>query len=170
MKNNTEQLREVLSLQWNGNEGMIKHGLTNINYISWGDEFNGQYFIDVGAKKPNIQKQFWFDDEQIIPKPNKEYFIEYNMKYNAPQLLQLENNRNERLHLVSSYNYNKTDKLKSVTYISWDEIIQLPVTEELLIVINEAIAEVRTDFAKRLERYWNRYSDKVRFSGYWVNR
>ena len=132
-------------------------------------EHKGNY-IEVGSTTPTIQKQFWFDDEREIPQVNKTHYVAVNMRHNAPQLKELYSKGRE-LYLMNNYNRGSS-KLKAVAYLQDDEYVDTRtlVDEVLLQLINAEIEVLREKYAKRLESYWKRYSDKIRFSGYWVNR
>jgi len=132
-------------------------------------EYNGDY-IEVGSTTPTIQKEFWFDDEREIPQVNKAHYLDVNMRHNAPQLKELYSKGRE-LYLMDNYNRGSS-KLKAVAYLQDEEYkdTRTLVDEVLLKLINAEIEILREKYAKRLESYWKRYSDKIRFSGYWVNR
>jgi len=161
-----EELEELLKIRWNNSESMVEHCLKNSKYIKIGDKF-----IEVGSKKPTIQKQFWFDDEKPIPEPSKEIFMRGNKRSNSPREYELENDRYEKLLIVPLYHEDKTDfRLCSLSYQKPKDYSSIEVTEEMLKIINTAEKELKTKYEKRLETYWKRYSKHIRCSGYWVNR
>jgi len=165
-KKDKEQLKELLKIQWNGSERMINYCLKDTQYIKIGNKF-----INIGDKKPTIQKQFWFDDMKPIPKPTKEIFMDGNKRTKSPKEFDLENNSGEKLLITPKYYEDKTDfKLCTLSYRKSNSYRDEEVTEEILKIINEARKEMKANYEKRLNNYWKRYSKHVRCSGYWVNR
>ena len=165
-KKDKEQLEELLKIQWNGSERMVNHCLKSTEYIKIGNKF-----INIGDKKPTIQKQFWFDDMKPIPKPTKEIFMDGNKRKNAPREFDIDNNCGEKLLIVTNYYEDKTDfRLCGLSYGKSNSNRNEEVTEEILKIINEAKKEMKVNYKKRLNNYWKRYSKHVRCSGYWVNR
>ena len=160
-----KRLTELLEKQWNNKE-MVDHCIKDYKYI----ELNNK-ILEIGSSKPTITKQLWFDDEKPIPEKTKEQFIYQNMLTNAPRELTLENNRWEKLVLIVKYSNDKTDgTLIGLAYGEDRYPGSIIVTEEQLEIINSERRKMKSAYEKRLESYWNRYNQHIRFSGYWVNR
>lgn len=161
-------LKELLNLQWNSNEKMVKYCLTSSLYIQLNDKF-----VVVCSKKPKIDSDIWYDDETKSPSVTFESFVDNNTR-NLPNYFQLENIRfgNHRsLFIAPQYYADKTDgKLCGLRYEDDNFTDGRKVSKEELEIINQAVSEVRADYEKRLKRYWKRYSDKVTTKGYWANR
>ena len=161
-----KELEELLKIRWNNSESMVEHCLKNNSYVKIDNKF-----VDIGSKKPTIQKQFWFDDEKPIPEPSKEIFMRGNKRSNSPREYELENDRYEKLKLIPQYHNDKTDFIiYTLSYQESENYSSIEVTEEMLKIIDAAVKELKTNYEKRLETYWKRYSRHVNCSGYWVNR
>lgn len=164
-----EELRQVLSAIWHGDEGMIKHCMTKTKYI-----VIGGMFVNVCDSKPSIHSDMWYDDETAGPEENKENFVSYNLRMGDPSYFEQSGYcYSDRVELCFMQNYSgQTDnKLVVPVYLPENSTKAIrKVTPEELDQINKAIDEVKEDYRKRLDRYWNRYSDKVSARGYWRNR
>ena len=162
-----EDLNGELSKYWKGNQRMIDHCTRSSKYV----EIDGWY-VSVCDSKPSIESRMWYDDEQEDPGVGKERFMSYNKSMHMPELLDTRNSRydyylcrqycgsNESLASVQAF--ERGDKLP-------DWVIRKLEPDEIQIV-NGAIKEVQADYTNRLERYYNKYSGKIRSSGYWANR
>ena len=171
---NTNQLKDLtnlLSLTWNGDDGMIKHCLRSSKYIQIDN-----MFVEVCNAKPSITKTLWYDDETTGPEANFENFKRLNERNNMPKLHNLKcsyDGYKDLYFSVHYYNDKTGGRLASLTYEetpSKSDYLIRKVTEDELTQINEAIEEVRTAYTKRLETYYKKYSKNVRSEGYWVNR
>lgn len=152
-------------------EEMIKHCLQNTKYVEIGDSF-----VDVADLKPKIHKELWYDDETYGPDLNFESFRDYNIESEMPKFYKLSGrNRNQKtgsLKMIPQYDGVNGLELTSLTYED-SEDLKVPykeVNEEQLEEINKGIKEVRENYEKRLKTYYDKYSDKLRATGYWKNR
>lgn len=154
-------LEELLSVQWNGDRKMVEHCLKHCLYIQLGDTF-----IRVGDRKPSIDRDLWYDDETDGPAETFENFKAYNMRTNAPRLIDESHGR--ELYVTVNYNGDRTNgKLLALTTYDVDNRLA---TDEEIALANNALSEARADYEKRLAAYWKRYSSKVHARGYYVNR
>lgn len=147
---------------------MIEYCISSSKWVELED-----YYLDVGDKKPTIKNQMWYDDEKEDPGTSKARFLRYN-ESNKPKLLDMQNKDN--FYLQRRYSKDHGEKIACIYYFDERRNSKLPdyvirkLTLAELKLINNARQEVRTDFDKRLETYYKKYSDKIRSSGYWVNR
>ena len=167
-----DDLEELLNIQWNNDQRMVKHCLMRCLYVQSGDTF-----INCGDRKPSIDREMWYDDETDGPQVNFENFKAYNMRSNAPtplseryrdfgqipipyvctELLQRQNRRQVAVLLIRHIDEPvKADERRA--------------TESELAVADNALRSARDDCERRLYAYWKRYSDKVYARGYWANR
>lgn len=172
------ELRKLLEKQWVKRNGEIDHKMVDYClkssiYVQSGDEF-----INCGDSKPTIDKTMWYDDETDGPTVNFDSFKRYNQSNFPRTLEEMKMGRDGRqVYIVDNYYLRAgetTTLLKSVRVadLDYDRVDGNPrlATDEEIRLINEAILKARADYEKRLERYWKRYSNKVRAEGYWVNR
>jgi hypothetical protein len=166
LTNTQNELIELLKLQWRKDD-MVQHCFKSSEYMKIGNKF-----VDIADKSPSITKTLWFDDEQDIPDRNEEMFVASNMRLNAPKPMKLESLHGRTLHIITQYSGDRTEgKLCSLTYCDSTEYEEAQeVTEELLKEINAVRADLLTKYEKRLRSYYKKYSDKIYFAGYWVNR
>ena len=168
MKDNKE-LRAELEKVW-ADEKMVKHCLNSIRYIQI-----DEYFVSIGNRLPNISKTLWYDDEKDDPGKSWERFKSYNDSLHRPKLLKLYD-KGRNLYFVINYHSlgEGEGKILAPTYLEENRANQpyvlREVTESELELINQDIKEIQEHYDKRLERYFKRYGDKIRSSGYWVNR
>ena len=147
-------------------------------------------------RKPYVKSEFWYDDEYDSPLTDdqdqrKAYFIAENMRwqlqdYGTGKWLE----RAKDMETIGCCLGDRLDKPfvavwgdrpsnNTPHFIGHDEdfehdersgmrkrVLSEREIEELLAIIDEQ----RAKFAKRLETYWKRYSDKVCAHGYWANR
>jgi len=165
-KEQNEQLRKALSIQWNGNEKMIKYCMKSSKYIF----INGK-FIDCCNSKPPIKKTMWYDDETEGPDKNYDNFEALNTRSLKEKL----NTSKYNYFIISQYTGDITNGLLcSVASLSkWEDVIPdnyIKATDEEINAVSEALQEVEADFKKRLKTYWKKYSSNVSARGYWANR
>ena len=159
-------LRDELSKIWPKDTRMIEHCEKSTKYI----EIDG-HIVGVCDAKPVIRSEMWYDDETADPGTGKARFIAYNMR-NVCDVIE-ESAR--KTYFCKAY-YRQPDDC-----LLWD--VQTPyagdhapeyaireVTLAEIVLVNNAINEVRADYVKRLDRYYAKYQSKIRSSGYWVNR
>lgn len=168
-KENLKELTELLAIEWNNSEQMIKHCLKSSKYVKIGDKF-----IEVCNSKPTVTKTLYYNDEYEAPEVNFEMFLLYNEK-NMPTEYKIEGRtwggNIENLTIIPQYHGDKTNfRLCGLNYGKVADLEGIEVSLELFGAINEAIREVQEDFKKRLKAYWNRYSDNITACGYWANR
>lgn len=163
-------LTELLTLQWNNDERMVKYCLKSTKYVQLGDKF-----VAVTSSKPTIDKTMWYDDETKGPEVSFESFRRYN-ESNMPHELVKEKSLwggLSKLYIVPNYYRDKTDgRLAGITYEPSERAPAngREVTDAELEAFNMAIRDVQADYEKRLAAYWKRYSHKVTAQGYWANR
>ena len=174
MKLTTEQQQDLtneLSKIWRLRSGspdikMVDFCIKSSKYI-----YLDNMYIDVCDLKPSIHSEMWYDDTKDSPGTSYQTFFNYNAKY-APDFY--ENRRyNKTLGLRIHYSSSPADsKVFSVCHIDpdYDHDEYIPVDNDMLIIVNKAVSEVREDYFKRLERYYKRYSNNIYSSGFWVDR
>ena len=148
--------------------------------------FDDKYILLLD-NKAGIESELLYDDELPRPEKTKEYFMNYNINWHSNYSFVNEYlKEKERLQkegcASGRYDYNgiklekandnglvgldvedfrfESDKYKFVRYLSNEE------QEELLKIIDM----IHKNYIERLEKYWNRYQDKIHCRGYWVNR
>jgi hypothetical protein len=168
-KQEQQELKNLLSIEWNGSERMIQHCLKSSKYI----HIDNMY-VDVCDAKPSIDSTLYYNDEYPDIGNSYETFINYNMK-KAPRTYEkftrFSYYDDEKLVIIPQYCTDKTGgRLCAVTYKNNDKNQYIEVTPELLEQINAAIEEVRADYKKRLDMYYKKYADKISSYGYWANR
>jgi hypothetical protein len=162
---NKQELEKNLASVWKTPK-MVSHCLKNSKYV----ELCG-WFVNVCDSKPSIQNVMYYDDETEGPEHNKENFIAYNTRYSMPELC---DSNKYRYFIQKEYYGQTTEKLAGMVVIrKWDDepkgTIRELTTDDIK-EINAGIEEVRTDYMKRLENYYKRYSDKITSCGYWRDR
>jgi hypothetical protein len=125
-------------------------------------------YIEFGEAKPSITTTLWFDDEQKMPEKTKELFMAYN-ESNMPSLIQLEPEKNLGKIWVKGLEKRNGYYALTLRHASQEKEMQT-LTQEIVDLMNVEIKKAQADYTKQLEKYWNRYSSKVRVNGYWVNR
>ena len=163
-----ETLVNLLNANWHNDKKMVDYCLKSSKYIQI-----DSMFVDACNTKPSITKEFYYNDEYDAPDTGYKTFMEKNER-NAPQLHNIcdIDCKIRKPYFIPQYSNNRADNcLVCVTYLEapTDDVIR-EVTESELIQLNEAIAEVRKDYTKRLETYFKRYSDKISTHGYYANR
>jgi hypothetical protein len=164
-------IRKELEKVWKRRNGeidtkQVDYCLKASKYI----EIDG-WIVDVCDAKPKIESTLWYDDEGHLEK-NKDNFVYYNAM-NLPGKIDIDG---YDIYLVKKYSRQPDDcKLAGVLHVRrlYDRepgsyIKKLSQSD--IEILNNAILEVAADYMKRLDRYWNRYADKVHCSGYWANR
>lgn len=167
----TKELTEELGKIWRLRSGqpdmkMVDHCLKSSKYIYLDD-----MYIDVCGSKPTINSTMWFDDTREIPKENYQLFFDYNAR-NAPKFHE-NYYHGKTLGLRLQYSSSPADsKVYGLHYIDtdYDHETYIPIDNDMLVVINKAVSEVRENYFKRLESYYKRYSKNVYSMGYWVDR
>lgn len=174
-----EEKRRLASILWE-KEDMINYICSTYDYYITNDNC----FIEIQkANKLSIHKTMWYDDETEEPEENENNFILYNMRSNNPARM-LEDYLKEKEHLEKHgsasgrYDYNgiyfvkARDKGNVVDYNFTEEkrnFVRYLTKEEEQDLINIMI-ENKEKYLDRLKKYYKRYSEYVRVSGYWVNR
>jgi len=168
-----QELARLLAEVWRKRDGspdnkMIEHCLKSSYYVY----VNGLY-VDVGEAKPSIRTDLWYDDEQEDPGASYDRFIWYNERFQQSkyQLSGVSFGRECELYFARQYSSQISSTLVSPQMLTGNEShIIRKVTANELIELNRALDAIRVDYRKRLDRYWNRYNDKISSRGYWVNR
>ena len=165
-----EKLKIALAKVWHKKDGqpddaMISHCIKSHKYV----EIDGMFIICCD-KKPTINSEMWYDDEQESPGKSWEVFSSYNNS-NCPELRKLCERWGD-LYLISNYWGYDSLELASLAYYSEEDVKPnyRKVTEKELVIINQAIQEVIDDYQKRLKTYYKKYNKNIYSSGYWVNR
>ena len=159
--------------------------------IKWSHD-GAVHFIDLN--KPHIRSEFWYDDEYPSPlngdeEHDHDYFVAENLRWEFGDYgldEWLEEGKRLKEYGVCSAKYEAepfavgvgNEWAKPVFSCDSDDLWRwnrhgyeiLPISEDDLEGIIEAIGEWRNEFVKRLERYWKRYRHKVRAYGYWAWR
>lgn len=127
------------------------------------------YLVVLTYNKPHIDSQMWYDDETERPESSFENFLNYNLRHNSPKRF-LKNKREiEKIGLLKfldgsdRYSWGLDDRSygnKNFIYLAEEQ-------EQKLV---EAIENEEKKYIVRLERYFKRYGDKIRTSGYYANR
>lgn len=171
----TKDLTSLLSMTWRKRNGetdtsMVEHCLQSGKYIQIDN-----MFVDVCSRKPSITTTLWYDDTREGPEANFQNFKNENERFNMPSLLELEGQGIKELYFIVQYCGDHTGgRLVSLTYVDGDDSRLTPirkVTPAELEQINQAIEEVRQDYAKRLVSYFKKYGkEHVTSQGYWADR
>ena len=160
---NRELLETELRKYWN-DEKMVKHCLKSTKYIEIEEGF-----LNCCDSKPTIENEMYYNDEYAAPSTEKEGFFNHN-KRNMPELL----TDKYRYFLRINYSGNNSENLLAIETVRYYDDPGADVIRELttddITKVNNAIAEVRADYTKRLETYYKRYADKITTHGYWANR
>ena len=171
-KEDYQELTRLLELTWRKRDGstdqkMVDHCLKAHKYIRLDD-----MIVSVCDLKPTIQNVIWYDDTRADPGDSCDAFVFAN-RHNMPQLWSL-THRTQDLYIMVAYSGDKTGgKLASLSHAETPTTRPAirRVTPDELIKINEAVEEVRQDYAKRLAAYYKRYGKThVRSEGYWADR
>ena len=167
--NETElkELEGLLAKVWNNDRKMIDHCMENCNYIKIEN-----MFVDIGNKKPSINKTLWYDDTKDSPGEGWETFKFYN-RHNYPNFFELKARQWKDLYFMVHYHNDKSDgKIVSLVYEELPSTLPLirQVTEGELRLINSAINESIKEYEKRLRTYFKKYSKNIHAMGYWVDR
>lgn len=163
----------------------------DIEYAKYHEYFETEDGLVISLDKttPKPQKHLYYADEDwntgeyrtasdIAPTKDalKECFIADNMTNFHSFSEWLGKHQTSKLYISKKPQYRGDEK--GARYIralfpsdEW-EISQMEreVTEQELADIRAYENELKAEFVKRLERYWNRYSDKVEIRTYWANR
>lgn len=158
------RLRQALSEVYKPD--MVDYCVKNHKYI----EIDGK-FISCCNSKPAIHAQMWYDDTKADPGNSYSHFEDYNINFNAPDLLDRDNCN---YYLIPGYwRYPDAPLLGIASARKSDnpptDIVR-DVTPADRKAINTAIQEVIDDFKKRLKMYYKKYPQKVYSAGYWVDR
>lgn len=170
-------LREELSKVWvkrNGlvNEKMVEHCLKSSKYVEVEDGY-----IDACRAKPTIHSDMYYDDETEAPSTAFEGFRAYNMQMEKNNFapLTLQGRGYDEMYIYEKYNSRSFSHVLGFGYFEphyaekFDGYIR-KATEDDLTLINQARADVKADYEKRLKTYFKRYADKISTVGYWANR
>ena len=169
-----ERLRCLLNLQW-----VKRNGETDVKQVDWiikntayAVNESGEY-INCCTAKPSIESTLYYDDETAKPATNFDAFKRYNIRLHGQHQLQKEFVK-EYYCLLNNWHDDKTggkmlaiQGRRNLNELSKNE---RPLTENEFDLINAKIAEVQKDYDLRLERYYKRYADKIKTSGYFANR
>lgn len=126
----------------------------------------GNRLVNIGKRKPGIERSIYYDDETPRPNINYEFFEYYNMKtafgmYIKKDLI------DEDLALIKNYKY--WFNVTRYTYYNRtpDMIILTKDEKKQILAANKILVK---DYEKRLKTYFKKYSDKIYTHGYWANR
>ena len=164
---NTTELRKELLNYWKTDK-MADYCLKKCEYIEM-----DEHFVEICDKKPRIDKTIYYCDESKNPGNSRENFLAYNNR-NKPD--KFENDGFRKHYLAIHYIEQPNDKLTKIYCHDSLRDGNLPdnvireLTDDELNTINKAIDKVAEDYDKRLNQYYNRYSDQVYCIGYWSNR
>lgn len=171
-KTELQELTNLLAMTWKKRNGetdqkMVEHCLKSGKYVKIDD-----MFVNVCDLKPSIDSTIWYDDEGKDPGSGKKTFMSLNNRMHMPDLYEMKFRYQDLYFIVHYWDDKTAGKLVSLAYKEESSTLPLirKVTPEELKKINAAVSEVRADYAKRLENYFNRYSDKIHSCGYWANR
>lgn len=126
----------------------------------------GNKLVNIGRRKPGIERSIYYDDETPRPNINYDFFEYYNM---GRAFGNLSNDRFSQLDIyfyrTNSIYYEFTNcrgwiREQNPTPLSTDEKKQILAAVEIL----------KKDYKKRLKTYYKKYSDKIYTHGYWANR
>lgn len=169
-------IRNELKKIWHDDEKMINFCLKDDYFLNMND-----FFISF-KHKPKIEKTIYYDDERETPKITKDNFINYNLRHNFNN--QLDFNFKDNLYCLID-NYKQTNKIKILKELKPYERTQLVYKDdkvffnnnEINLLNDDDIKKIETllktlkdDYLKRLNNYWNRYSNKINTYGYYANR
>lgn len=160
-------------LEWYTNEKdrMHEHILKTIKeYVAL--QTKDDICFEICLDMPAINKNLWYDDETEAPENTFENFKLYNIKYLKNQFI-----KTDKLGIIkeiNKYNNNaifyKLAKANEKYDLYPGETYERDLTEEETRDIRKIYQKYENDYLNRLNRYWNRYSDKIHWEGYWVNR
>lgn len=130
------------------------------------------------ANKLSIRKELWYDDETDAPQVNFDNFLWQNRQvFDRLEYLK------EHAKAVNDYLYilKNTNATSFIEYFtSWEiadnkfgyfksGIAQRPLTEEEKEDYIKILENRNDQYKIRLEKYFNRYKDKITTHGYWAN-
>lgn len=172
-------------------QDLTKLGERDKEFAKYHDYFETEdgLVISLDKKLPKPQRYLYYQDEDpatgeyrtdsdIAPTKDilKECFIEENMRNLHSFSEWLDKHPTAKLYISEESQYRGDEN--GARYIrtlfpndEW-EINQMEreVTEQELADIRAYEENQKAEFAKKLERYWNRYSDKVEIITYWADR
>lgn len=164
-------LEKYLTSVWNNDRKMVDYCMKSHKYLQI-----GEWFVSIGDKKPSIKSTMYYSDVTDGPDLNRQNFIDYNSKFSMPNLLDA---KNFAYYLGIQYSNQTTEKLASIwtmtiyTVRYWEEKPEATIREftpEEIEIINDGIQELRDDYLNRLNKYFDRYGNKISRCGYWADR
>lgn len=125
------------------------------------------YCLDIELREPAIESRLWYDDETERPTNSKENFFYYNLQF----LHDLPCNSliKEPIDNTQYTTISNLDEYSPEVHAKGYKFVRR-LTKEEQKDIEKINKFVKAKFEKRLETYWKKYSSKVHWSGYWVNR
>ena len=158
-------LEKYLESVWKNDKKMVDYCMKTHKYVKI-----GEWFVKIGNKKPSIKKTMYYSDVTDGPEVNRENFIEYN-KTRMPKLL---DPSKLDYYLGILYTSQTNEKLATVfCAMTWEDKPEYAIrkfTDEEIKTINAGIQEIRDDYLKRLNKYFDRYGSKIYTCGYWADR
>lgn len=128
-------------------------------------------------KKITIDNKFYYDDEMDEPENTFKNFFkrnQYNFKYDLieykeyeqPFLIQNYCNDVKQVNIISnSYDYDN-----ELNYYKKNNYFIRFLTKDEVSEYNLLVNYYKEIFNDRLEKYYNKYKNKISYIGYWVNR
>lgn len=186
MNNNTQNLKSLTELtqeektalaqkEWQ-NKNMQDYLIKTYDFYKTQDE----YIIEIEkANKLSITKELYYDDEYDAPQINFNNFLwENRQAFNKLNYIKEHTKAsNDYLYLIKQ-NSNIADIMD---FTSWEikddkfnyfskKIAIRPLTEEEKEDYINILENRNNQFKIRLEKYFNKYKDKITAHGYWANR
>lgn len=148
------------------NEELREMGLSDYYYKEYTFIKLRGKLLNIGKRKPGIERTIYYDDETPCPKISYNFFEDYNMKRAFGNLL------NDEFFDIDLYFY-KTNNIyyEFTSYLDWirepkPEILTADEKKQIL----EVIEILKKDYRKRLKTYYKKYANKIYTHGYWANR
>ena len=143
--------------------GVDPYWVERCSFIKIGDKV-----VMLGDKKPKIHNTIYYDDEREAPEVDFELFKKYNIFMSGQNYLSKNRGRS---HLFIVRNAGSHGFFNLSDFMRFDsDYEEYPLDPEDRKHVITALEMLQADFIKRLERYYERYKDKIYADGYWANR
>lgn len=169
-KNELSKRKEMLGDYYVSDEELLdKYGVDpfwveHTAFIKIGDKL-----VSLGEKKPTIQSTIYYNDELDSPGTGFESFKNYNIFMSGNNLFS-EPDFERGYFIARNKGSNDYFILSRYTLLDEDRFEEYWLEPEVRKYVDIAIEMIKSDFIKRLERYYKRYKNNISTCGYWANR
>ena len=173
-KANEQEIEEIIKEQWKDIK-MQEYVRKNYEYYITKDNYIMEF---ERANKRSVVKTLYYNDEYDAPEVNLFNFMEENRHNGLAREIEnaLKNKDIINVHFCLTYSHSKRNCFiyiltdwekedKKSFYKIFRDLTQEEKEDYITIMQN-----IQQQYTERLEKYFNKYKDKITTHGYWANR